>query len=199
MFDMQSIIFLGILIVGDYYYLNWLIFGKYQNSELASLYFLGLILFLINGLIAWGISHSLIAHRKGKLKIKLEDKIYEPGKKLVGSIIVNLNMALDVENLAAELSAKSTRRDNERTYSDVVWKREVQLLGASHLPAGVREFEFSFDIPSRTKEDDDSHISKIFDFVINGEISWSLTARLSTPGVDLSDERVVLINGDSIF
>ena len=199
MFNIQSIIFLFLLIVGDCCYLYWILFGKYQSSELAGMYFLGLILFLFNGLLVWGILHNLIANRKGKLKIKVEDKVYEPREKLVGSLSVDLKLPLDVESLVVVLSATSTRRDSERTYTDVVWKREVQLLGATHLPAGMREFEFSFDIPSKADGEDDSYISKVVDFVINGEISWSLAARLSTQGVDLSDERVILVNSGSIF
>jgi len=140
MFNIQSIIFLFLLIVGDCCYLYWILFGKYQSSELAGMYFLGLILFLFNGLLVWGILHNLIANRKGKLKIKVEDKVYEPREKLVGSLSVDLKLPLDVESLVVVLSATSTRRDSERTYTDVVWKREVQLLGATHLPAGMREF-----------------------------------------------------------
>lgn len=197
--NVGSYIFLALLGIADYFFFSWVFGSGAHPRDMAAVYTIGGILLLLNTLVLVGFVSLILSRRKGLITINFEDRAYDQGEILKGTVELETKSHLEVNNFRITFSATRRRRENERTYRSVIWQSELDLLPKGPLYAGLQRFDFSFTVPTSDAPEGEGILSSLLHQSIKGQTDWELEARLDVPGVDLVAQNKVRVNDGDLF
>lgn len=216
-------VFAVLVFIGDLFYLRWAItiYGQLEGDPLM-LFWLASVVVAVLSLQTFYVAWSTVAvRRKGQLAIQFRDQPYEYGQALTGIVHLHTHTTLDVRSLRIALAATRERRSSKDgssyTDTDVIWRREEDLHDTGSLAMGTHTFDFAFTIPRTPTPPGDDSLAQPVTRVSGSPASpptptpvedmlkrwitpapppltWTLTATLDVPGLDLDAEQLVFVN-----
>lgn len=178
-----------------------------MRNTWESIEFVGSIIFVIIGFVAWVIK-TVIEIGKGTVEIKLPKQRYNPGETICGSVNLISRKELKIERFYVALTCHESDGDN---VPPQIYRQEHNLAEAVTLRSGNNQrFEFSFLLPGGENTQEMTELSKKIDGGIEtvadvisamrkyrkypGALHWALHAQVDLPGVDISNKKSIRIN-----
>ena len=200
--NIPSYIFAAIVLSGNFLFFSWALTEGYQETmDTAAFIAISFVLGGIGLATLAGICHEIAASRKGKISIVFDNKVYNSGDTLSGTITLHAKKELKPEKLTVCFFCEVRRRREKGDYWETIWKRELDVLqeqrATTHIFPGTHTYPFSFEIPESVQDKlpFENHIlGQLAKMALQGSKHWRISVDLDLPGANLMDKCNVRVN-----
>lgn len=196
---MAEYLFTIAVLVADYLFVPFALKHLEEQQDQAGLIVIALLLGAVNVAVVAAWCHMLAAKRKGSLRIRFVDRVYNHGEEVAGELVLVLLRPVVAKYLRVSLVATAHRPSDERSSSWTVWRQEIDLLGEGKVSPGTKGFPFTFKLPSSISESSPTVVERLMTQMVRGSLSWRLEAELDLEGANLKDTQQVRVNDGDLF